>query len=207
MFIVIKKSFPFVLKKKKRQIITRIFLFCLVLSVLSLSVFMCPLYLFDLIFVCTFHLCVWFPLIKILNIIFMFPNCVTLVTNYIIMHHFLYYILNICPLYLFYFFVFFVIFLFTYIQTWLLVQIICEKRRAMRNLVVSITYPEWRGHHYELLLLLVHHSRPMRPRDNCAAVVPLSRPFCSRMDARVWRIFLKSAIYQLWPDHTKKPCK
>lgn len=65
----------------------------------------------------------------------------------------------------------------------------------MKNLAVSITYQEWPGHHCGLLLSLAHLLKPMRPRDHCAAAVPLSLPFCSKRDAHDW--IIKNAVNRL----------
>lgn len=60
------------------------------------------------------------------------------------------------------------------------------KRPAKRNLVVSITYQEWRVRLCASLPSPVHRLRTTRRRDNCAAAAPPSPPFCSRADPGDW---------------------
>lgn len=55
------------------------------------------------------------------------------------------------------------------------------QHQAMRNLIASVTYQEWRGHHCGSLPLPARILKHMKPQVHCAAAARLSLPFCSKM--------------------------
>lgn len=186
---------------KKIHIITHIFLSCLVLSVLSLSVLVCSLYVF-MISICIqfviFHLfsslmCFFYFLF---SFFFQFlkhlephghvsilctlhnkpPEYGTIVIN----------CPNISTIISFYFLHQKILQKTNNQMYQWMMKIIFLKQQAMRNRAVSITYREWLGHRCVLLLSPALLLKPMNPQDHCDAAVLPSHLFCSRKNVNDW---------------------